>query len=105
MDPAKVKAAAASVVSTRPGLAAATPSFDGVPPASARPRPVVRRRLQQGRPPMTPDEAIEQLAQLVTLQLAGDALAFNEAVAELDEDGAKYILAAAVAVMAQARGD
>ena len=54
---------------------------------------------------MTPDEAIEQLAQLVTLQLAGYALPFNEAVAELDEDGAKHVLAAAIAVMAQACGD
>ena len=54
---------------------------------------------------MTPEEAIEQLAQLVTLQLAGYALPFNEAIAELDEDGAKYVLGAAVAVMGQACGD
>ena len=65
----------------------------------------VRRHPEEGRGPMTPDEAVAQLAQLVTVQLAGDAVAFNEAVAELDEDGAKFILGAAVAVMAQACGD
>ena len=51
------------------------------------------------------DEAVAHLAQLMTLQLAGDAVAFNAAVAALDEDGAKYILGAGVAVMAQACGD
>ena len=54
---------------------------------------------------MSPDRALTVAAQLTAPHVAGDVAAFDHGVSELDEAGAKAVLTAAVAVMAQATGE
>ena len=54
---------------------------------------------------MSPDRALTVAAPLTGWHVAGDVAAFDRGVSELDEAGAKAVLLAAVAVMAQATGE